>query len=315
MRWGIGKQHAAPSARCEEDDGADRGSKAKAKGRALSFSPLSWLAKLAAKEKPAGASAKRAPAPASTPKKNTAAAPPPAFPPCLPKRASPSPAAVTTPGPCPSSSSPPRRSAADAVPRRLSVGDDDNADSAAVRRHVRRHLSVGGDRELPPLGRLIPFSLLAGSRPAAPSDADADAAGAARAARRHTRRRRLSVTGGRRPSFSGRTMPPPRVRVRSPRRAAAAAPGLEGLAVVRRTRDPQRAFRESMVEMIASGEGPAAPEELERLLACYLSLNADEHHDCIVKVFRQVWFEYLSLLPRPEARGRRRPSDGTARRC
>jgi uncharacterized protein (TIGR01568 family) len=110
-------------------------------------------------------------------------------------------------------------------------------------------------------------------------------------------------------------MPPPRVRVRSPRRAAAAAPGLEGLAVVRRTRDPQRAFRESMVEMIASGEGPAAPEELERLLACYLSLNADEHHDCIVKVFRQVWFEYLSLLPRPEARGRRRPSDGTARRC
>jgi uncharacterized protein (TIGR01568 family) len=33
------------------------------------------------------------------------------------------------------------------------------------------------------------------------------------------------------------------------------------------------------------------PEELETLLACYLSLNADEHHDCIVKVFRQVWFE------------------------
>ena len=109
--------------------------------------------------------------------------------------------------------------------------------------------------------------------------------------------------GGRRSSssISGRVLPP-RVRVRSPRRRAAA--GLaESLAVVRRTRDPQRAFRESMVEMIASTRGGA--EELERLLACYLSLNADEHHDCIVKVFRQVWFEYLSLQPRPDGRPRR----------
>jgi len=99
-------------------------------------------------------------------------------------------------------------------------------------------------------------------------------------------------------------MLPPRVRVvRSPRRRAGAAGVAESLAVVRRTRDPQRAFRESMVEMIASTRGGA--EELERLLACYLSLNADEHHDCIVKVFRQVWFEYLSLLPRPDGRRRR----------
>jgi uncharacterized protein (TIGR01568 family) len=73
--------------------------------------------------------------------------------------------------------------------------------------------------------------------------------------------------------------------------------------VVRRTRDPQRAFRESMVEMVASSGGRA--EELERLLACYLSLNADEHHDVIVKVFRQVWFEYINLRRRPDARRRR----------
>jgi uncharacterized protein (TIGR01568 family) len=66
--------------------------------------------------------------------------------------------------------------------------------------------------------------------------------------------------------------------------------GLERFAVVRRTSDPQREFRESMVEMIAS-KRIGRPEELETLLACYLSLNADEHHDCIVKVFRQVWFE------------------------
>ncbi|XP_066360663.1 transcription repressor OFP1-like [Miscanthus floridulus] len=312
MTWGIRSQHAAPSARCEGENAEERGSKGKGKG--FSFSPLSWLAKLAAKEKPSAA-AKRA----STPTPQNTAAADPAFPSsCLPKRTSPSPAAVTvTPG----SSSPPRRSTADAaVPRRLSVGND-NADSVAARRHGRRHCSVGGDRELPPLGRLIPFSLLAGgSSPAraaaAPSDTDAARAGA----RRHRRRRssrRLSVSGGRRPSFSGR-MPPPRVRVRSPRRAAPAE--LEGLAVVRRTRDPQRAFRESMVEMIATASGgggptavPPRPEELERLLACYLSLNADEHHDCIVKVFRQVWFEYVNLLPRLEAGGRRRLP--TARRC
>jgi uncharacterized protein (TIGR01568 family) len=105
-------------------------------------------------------------------------------------------------------------------------------------------------------------------------------------------------------------MPPPRVRVRSPRRAPCSGGLAESLAVVRRTRDPQRAFRESMVEMIASMSGGAA--ELERLLACYLSLNADEHHDCIVKVFRQVWFEYLSLLPRPDSAGGRPPP---RRRC
>ncbi|EMS45019.1 hypothetical protein TRIUR3_27070 [Triticum urartu] len=45
-----------------------------------------------------------------------------------------------------------------------------------------------------------------------------------------------------------------------------------------------------MVEMITS-KRIGRPEELETLLACYLALNAEEHHDCIVKVFRQVWFE------------------------
>ncbi|KAG0518814.1 hypothetical protein BDA96_09G209500 [Sorghum bicolor] len=337
MRWGIRKQNAAPSARCEEDDGGERGSKGKGKGKGkgrgtFSFSPLSWLAKLAAKEKPgagAGAATKRAPA--STPNNTAAAAP--AFPSsCLPnhKRTSPSPAAATvTPGW--SSFSPPRRSTdnKDVLPRRLSVGND-NADSVAVRRQSyrhggRRHCSVGGDRELPPLGRLIPFSLAGSPAPprAAAAPSDTDAAGARRHRRRRRSSRRLSVSGGgRRLSFSGR-MHPPRVRVRSPRRAAVAPAELDGLAVVRRTRDPQRAFRESMVEMIASASatgGPAAvpprPEELERLLACYLSLNADEHHDCIVKVFRQVWFEYVSLLPpRPESGGRPRRRPPTARRC
>ncbi|KAJ1263672.1 hypothetical protein BS78_09G203700 [Paspalum vaginatum] len=295
MRWGSRKQHAAaaPPARCEcEEEGREeeRASKSKSKskgGRAFSFSPLSWLAKLAAKEKRPGT---KHGAPTSTPKHSAAAAASaPAFPPCLPKRTSPSPAPAS-----------PRRSA-EAAPRRLSVGNDSATDAAAARRHSqqqqrRRHCSVGGDLELPPLGLLIPFSVAGSPSPAAaaapPSDTDARA-------RRQRRRRRRRSGSGRRPSVSGRM--PARVRVRSPRRGCAAE--LEGLAVVRRTRDPQRAFRESMVEMIASagggGAAPPRPEELERLLACYLSLNADEHHDCIVKVFRQVWFEYVSLLRRP----------------
>ncbi|CAL4902247.1 unnamed protein product [Urochloa decumbens] len=316
MRWGIRKQqHAAPAAQCvqEEDSRGERGSK-QGKGRAFSsFSPLSWLAKVTGKEKPC-ALAKHAPAPSTY--KNGAAGAPPSFQACLPKRTSPmSPATVTPPGgPHPS---PPRRSPPDAAPRRLSVGNDTAADAAAVRRQCerrrRRHCSLGGDRDdLTPLGRLIPFSVAGSPAPAAASAAaPSDTTDAARARRRRRRRsssRRLSVSGGRRSSaslLSGRMLPP-RVRVRSPRRGAAAA-AAPGLAVVRRTRDPQRAFRESMVEMIASTSGGA--EELERLLACYLSLNADEHHDCIVKVFRQVWFEYLSLLPRPDAAGggRRRP--------
>ncbi|CAL4894438.1 unnamed protein product [Urochloa decumbens] len=321
MRWGIRKPHAAPVAQCVQvqEDEVGRGSK-QGKGRAFSFSPLSWLAKVTGKEKPC-ALAKHAPAPSTW--KNTAAGAPSSFPSCLPKRTSPMSPATVTP-PCRPSSIPPRRSPPDEAPRRLSVGNDNAAaDAAAVRRQCerrrRRHCSLGGDRDdLPPLGRLIPFSVAGSPAPAAAA-APSDTADAARARRRRRRRssRRLSVSGGRRSSsasafsFSGRMLVPPRVRVRSPRRAP--VPAAESLAVVRRTRDPQRAFRESMVEMIASTSGGA--EELERLLACYLSLNADEHHDCIVKVFRQVWFEYLSLLPRPDAGGggRRRPPP--PRRC
>ncbi|KAF8715787.1 hypothetical protein HU200_026737 [Digitaria exilis] len=314
MRWGIRKQQAAPAAQAQRvvQEEEDRGVERRSKSRTLSFSPLSWLAKVTGKDKPC-ASAK--PAPASTSKTSGGVAPP--FPSCLPKRTSPSPVTMATAGqrqPC----SPPRRSPADDVvaPRRLSVGND-NGDAVSVRRHRqrrRRHCSsLGGDGELPPLGRLIPFSL-AGS-PArsaaaavAPSDTSDAAARARRRQRRRNRTRRVSVSGGRRSTstsspFSGRVMMPPRrVRVRSPRRGGVVVES--PLAVVRRTRDPQRAFRESMVEMMASTSGGA--EEVERLLACYLSLNADEHHDCIVKVFRQVWFEYVSLLLRPDAPGGRR---------
>jgi uncharacterized protein (TIGR01568 family) len=66
--------------------------------------------------------------------------------------------------------------------------------------------------------------------------------------------------------------------------------GLENFAVVKTSSDPQKDFRDSMIEMIEE-KRISRSEELEELLACYLTLNADEYHDLIVKVFRQVWFD------------------------
>lgn len=61
-------------------------------------------------------------------------------------------------------------------------------------------------------------------------------------------------------------------------------------AVVKSSSDPQQDFRESMVEMIEE-KGIRRREELQELLACYLTLNCDGHHDLIINVFQQVWFE------------------------
>ncbi|KAE9460940.1 hypothetical protein C3L33_07166, partial [Rhododendron williamsianum] len=66
------------------------------------------------------------------------------------------------------------------------------------------------------------------------------------------------------------------------------------LAVVKSSFDPQRDFRESMVEMIVENNIRAS-KDLEELLACYLSLNSDEYHDLIVKAFQQIWFDMAHL--------------------
>ncbi|XP_058100887.1 transcription repressor OFP5-like [Magnolia sinica] len=71
----------------------------------------------------------------------------------------------------------------------------------------------------------------------------------------------------------------------------------ENYAVVKSSFDPQKDFRESMVDMI-SENGIERPEELESLLACYLSLNSDEYGDLIVKEFQQVWMD-LNFGQRP----------------
>lgn len=68
----------------------------------------------------------------------------------------------------------------------------------------------------------------------------------------------------------------------------------EGFAVVKSSFDPQRDFRDSMVEMIMENNIRAS-KDLEDLLACYLSLNSSEYHEIIVKAFEQIWFDMVQL--------------------
>ncbi|TXG58952.1 hypothetical protein EZV62_016781 [Acer yangbiense] len=64
----------------------------------------------------------------------------------------------------------------------------------------------------------------------------------------------------------------------------------DSFAIVKSSFDPQRDFRDSMVEMIVENNIRAS-KDLEDLLACYLSLNSDEYHELIIKVFKQIWFD------------------------
>ncbi|XVF40271.1 hypothetical protein PTKIN_Ptkin01aG0098800 [Pterospermum kingtungense] len=64
---------------------------------------------------------------------------------------------------------------------------------------------------------------------------------------------------------------------------------LENFAMVKCSFDPEKDFKDSMIEMIRE-KRMSQPEELEELLACYLTLNSDAYHDIIIKVFQQVWF-------------------------
>ncbi|KAL5180755.1 Transcription repressor OFP2 [Glycine soja] len=64
----------------------------------------------------------------------------------------------------------------------------------------------------------------------------------------------------------------------------------DSFAVVKSSFNPQKDFMESMMEMIVENNIRAS-KDLEDLLACYLSLNSDEYHDLIIKVFKQIWFD------------------------
>ncbi|KAJ4980340.1 hypothetical protein NE237_031177 [Protea cynaroides] len=75
--------------------------------------------------------------------------------------------------------------------------------------------------------------------------------------------------------------------------------GLESFAIEKCSLDPEEDFRDSMVEMISENK-IGRMEEFEELLACYLTLNSDEYHDLIIKVFKQVWFELKVLSFSPD---------------
>ncbi|CAN6346458.1 unnamed protein product [Urochloa humidicola] len=92
---------------------------------------------------------------------------------------------------------------------------------------------------------------------------------------------------------------PPTTPAASPRKTTptlAPPPLAESFAVVKASADPRRDFRESMEEMIAE-KGIRGAADLEDLLACYLALNAAEHHDLIVEVFEQIWARLAAANP------------------
>uniref|UniRef100_A0ACD5WNC0 Uncharacterized protein n=1 Tax=Avena sativa TaxID=4498 RepID=A0ACD5WNC0_AVESA len=115
------------------------------------------------------------------------------------------------------------------------------------------------------------------------SDGSSAAASPTARVRRH-RRRRLHV----KPS-SGRKGDAPAARPRS-RRARRRRWLRESLVVVKESAEPEEDFLASMAEMIAANEDVrASPRGLEELLACYLALNAAEHHRAIVGAFARAW--------------------------
>ncbi|XP_071717707.1 transcription repressor OFP3-like [Rutidosis leptorrhynchoides] len=69
----------------------------------------------------------------------------------------------------------------------------------------------------------------------------------------------------------------------------------ESFAIVKSSFDPQKDFKESMMEMIVENNISKSSEGLEDLLACYLSLNSNEYHGVIVKAFEEIWFSLPGL--------------------
>ncbi|XP_016436395.2 transcription repressor OFP3-like [Nicotiana tabacum] len=68
----------------------------------------------------------------------------------------------------------------------------------------------------------------------------------------------------------------------------------ESFAIVKTSTDPEKDFRESMIEMVVENNIKAS-KDLENLLACYLSLNSDEYHGLIIKAFQEIWFNFPDL--------------------
>ncbi|CAD5335238.1 unnamed protein product [Arabidopsis thaliana] len=70
---------------------------------------------------------------------------------------------------------------------------------------------------------------------------------------------------------------------------------VKSFAIVLSSVDPEKDFRESMVEMIMENK-MREQKDLEDLLACYLSLNSSEYHDVIIKAFENTWLHLTQGL-------------------
>uniref|UniRef100_A0A0E0KDG2 Transcription repressor n=1 Tax=Oryza punctata TaxID=4537 RepID=A0A0E0KDG2_ORYPU len=68
----------------------------------------------------------------------------------------------------------------------------------------------------------------------------------------------------------------------------------ESEAVVMESLEPELELVDSMIEMLCTN-GVRRLEDLQDLLACYLSLNAAEHHRTIVTLFRRVVLVWIHL--------------------
>lgn len=68
----------------------------------------------------------------------------------------------------------------------------------------------------------------------------------------------------------------------------------DSFAVVKTSEDPQKDFKDSMVEMIIENNIKTS-KDLEDLLACYLSLNSDKYHSLIIRAFKQIWIEITDI--------------------
>ncbi|XP_057979391.1 transcription repressor OFP1-like [Malania oleifera] len=107
---------------------------------------------------------------------------------------------------------------------------------------------------------------------------------------RFANRKINQALGGRRKSTStALVMTPTSSRLAMQRKHRGADDEMRFMAITKASEDPQRDFMESMAAMIGEYNIRAA-NDLEELLAWYLSLNSDEFHDLIVKAFQGIWF-------------------------
>ncbi|KAM3392157.1 hypothetical protein ACQJBY_013350 [Aegilops geniculata] len=115
----------------------------------------------------------------------------------------------------------------------------------------------------------------------------------ARARRRRRPRLYVKPSGGRMGRRAADAQPPAMATAKPRRRQARQRRWLqESLVVVKESADPEEDFLASMAEMIAANDDVrASPRGLEELLACYLALNAAEHHRAIVAAFRRAWLD------------------------